>query len=109
MVITAVRALLAYLAYHSAEFGVSTQRVMVKRGVFTLRSTEILIPKIEAIQVEQNIWGRLLNFGTVTVIGTGGTQEVFPLIERPYDLRNAVQSQLVGRSGDLQKSGEKQG
>lgn len=88
-------ALSKYIAYVSAEFGVTTHRVIVKVGLVSVRSIEILLPKIEAIQIEQDIWGRIFNYGTILITGTGGTREVFSMIESPYELRNQVQNQLM--------------
>jgi uncharacterized membrane protein YdbT with pleckstrin-like domain len=95
VVISVFAALARYVIYLSSEFGVTTHRVIVKVGLVTIRSIEILLPKIEAIQIEQNIWGRIFNYGTILITGTGGTREVFAMIESPYDLRSQVQKQLM--------------
>ncbi len=83
-----------YVRYLTTEFGITTHRVLVKVGLLTIRSTEVLLPKVEAVQIEQSIGGRILNYGTITITGTGGTHEVFPMVEAPYELRNQVQLQL---------------
>jgi hypothetical protein len=48
---------------------------------------------VESVQVDQDIFGRLLGYGTITVIGTGGTHEPFPLLDDPIGFRHAVQQQ----------------
>jgi uncharacterized membrane protein YdbT with pleckstrin-like domain len=45
---------------------------------------------VESIAVAQNITGRLLNFGTVTVTGTGGTKESFMAISDPIGVRKQI-------------------
>ena len=45
------------------------------------------------MEVNQDIFGRLFNYGTILVIGTGGTKEPFALINDPLAFRRAVQSQ----------------
>jgi uncharacterized membrane protein YdbT with pleckstrin-like domain len=95
LVIAAFSGLGKYLTYVTTEFGVTTYRVLIKTGWLTLRSTEILLSKVEAVQIEQNLWGRLLNYGSIIITGTGGTHEVFHMIEAPYELRNQVQRQLM--------------
>ncbi len=97
LVISVFRALGAFVRYQTSEFAVTTHRVMVKLGLISIRSTEILLQKIEAIQIEQDVWGRVLGYGTVLITGTGGTHELFQVIERPYELRTQVQSQLVAQ------------
>ncbi len=95
LVITALSGLGKYLTYTTTEFGVTTYRVLIKVGWLNIRSTEILLSKVEAVQIEQNIWGRLLNYGSIIITGTGGTHEVFHMIRATYELRNQVQSQLM--------------
>ena len=49
--------------------------------------------KVESVEVRQGILARLLNYGTIVVIGTGGTKEPFDMIDDPLAFRRAVQSQ----------------
>ncbi len=83
----------AYLTYISSEYAVTNKRVIVKIGVVSRRTMETLLQKIEAISVDQTIFGRMCNYGTITVIGTGGTQESFENIADPLGFRRAVQEQ----------------
>lgn len=81
--------------YVTTEFAVTDKRVLAKAGLLRRRSLETLLPKVEAIEVHQDLTGRLLNYGTITVIGTGGTREIFPMISDPLELRRQVQTQIV--------------
>jgi hypothetical protein len=74
---------------------VTDKRVLIKLGLIGRDSLETLLTKIEAIGVDQDIRGRLFNYGTITVIGTGGTHEAFPQIAAPMEFRRQVQAQIV--------------
>ena len=63
--------------------------------LISIRSVEVLLPKVEAIQIEQDLWGRIFGYGTIIITGTGGTKEVFAMIENPYEFRSQVQKQLM--------------
>jgi len=65
---------------------------MMKTGVFSARSVELLLSKVEAIAVHQSLVGRLFNYGDIVVTGSGGTEESFTGIQAPLELRRAVQS-----------------
>ncbi|MCH8814830.1 MAG: PH domain-containing protein [Chloroflexi bacterium] len=52
---------------------------------------EMNVDKIESVNVKQTILGRILGYGTVTIIGTGGTSEPFTFISKPLDFRKAFQ------------------
>jgi len=54
-----------------------------------------VLQKIESILVDQGLWGRMLDYGTVTVRGTGGTYEPFPYVAHALQLRRQVQEQIA--------------
>lgn len=82
----------AFIRQATSEFAVTTDRVVVKTGLLARNTIEIQLAKVESVQVSQDIVGRLLNYGTITVAGTGGTHEPFTLIDDPMGFRKAVQA-----------------
>ncbi len=81
-----------WLKRRTSEFAVTNKRVVVKLGVFSTRSLELLLPKVEAITVEQTLAGRLFRYGEIIVTGSGGTNERFQGIQAPLAFRQAVQA-----------------
>lgn len=93
-VIVAVIFLLSpYIQYITSEYAVTNKRVIVKVGLIRRQTLETLLQKIEAISVDQSVLGRILNYGTITITGTGGTRESFMNIADPLGFRRAVQEQ----------------
>lgn len=86
----------AWLRRRSSEFAVTNKRVIIKLGVMTTRSMELLLTKVEGITVTQSLWGRMFGFGEIVVTGSGGTQEPFDGIQSPLDFRQAVQAATDG-------------
>jgi uncharacterized membrane protein YdbT with pleckstrin-like domain len=82
----------AVIKRQSSDFAVTNKRVMMKVGVFSARSVELLLNKIEAIAVDQSFAGRMFGYGDLAVTGSGGTVERFSNIQRPLEFRRAVQS-----------------
>jgi uncharacterized membrane protein YdbT with pleckstrin-like domain len=82
----------AVIKRRSSDFAVTNKRVMMKSGVFTTHSVELLLNKIEAIGVDQSFLGRLFGYGDIVVTGSGGTHEAFSNIQGPMEFRRAVQS-----------------
>ncbi|WP_029920425.1 PH domain-containing protein [Nevskia soli] len=80
----------ALLSAWSTELVVTSVRIIAKHGLISRRTTEMLHRKIESLSVHQSIPGRLLNYGTLVIHGTGGGQESIPNIARPLDFRNAA-------------------
>jgi uncharacterized membrane protein YdbT with pleckstrin-like domain len=82
----------AYLKRTTSEFAVTNKRVIMKVGVLSTRSYELLLSKVEGIAVTQRLLGKLLNYGNIVVTGSGGTQEPFSDIQDPLQFRHAVQA-----------------
>ena len=75
----------------SSEFAITDRRVIMKVGLISRRTLEMNLSKIESVTVDQGVWGRMLGYGSVTVIGTGGTRETFAFISQPMEFRRQFQ------------------
>ena len=84
-----------WIKLSSSEFAVTDKRVLVKVGLVERDSLKTLLSKVEAIGVDQTLLGRMLGFGTITIVGTGGTRETFERIAGPLEFRRQVQAQIV--------------
>ena len=79
----------------TSEFAITNKRVIVKVGWIRRQTIEIHLSKVESVDVVQGIFGRMLGWGTITVVGTGGSREPFNLIANPLEFRRAVQAVQV--------------
>ena len=82
--------LIIWLGVASTEFAVTSHRVVFKTGVMERHSLELHLSKVESISVQQGILGRIFGYGTIVLIGTGGTREPFEGVARPLEFRRAV-------------------
>ncbi len=87
--------LVHYIEMMTSEFAVTTVRLILKVGLVARYTTELLISKVESIGVTQSLTGRLLDFGDLTVTGTGGAREVFRRVRDPIAFRNHVQQASI--------------
>ena len=81
-----------WILYKTSEFAVTDRRVIIKVGWVKRRTLETMLGKVEALEVQQSVLGRMFNYGAITVTGTGGTQETFDRIGAPFEFRKQVQS-----------------
>ena len=79
------------LARWSDEFVITNKRIICKTGIFSHKTFEMNLNKIESVNVDQSFMGRILGYGSVTIIGTGGTRESFPDIGSAVDFRKKFQ------------------
>ena len=82
--------------YLSSEFAITNKRVVIKVGFINRKTLEMVLTKVETIRVDQSVLGRVLNFGTIVVTGTGGTNEPFASIANPLEFRRQVQARTSG-------------
>jgi uncharacterized membrane protein YdbT with pleckstrin-like domain len=74
----------------TTETDVTNLRVVHKTGFIKRRTFEMSLDKVESVDVNQSILGRLLNYGNVTVRGVGEGAETIKTIASPLDFRNHI-------------------
>jgi uncharacterized membrane protein YdbT with pleckstrin-like domain len=79
---------------NATEIAVTNRRVIIKTGMASRRSLEIMLQKVESIGITESAWGRILGYGSVMIHGTGGTPEPFHKIAHPAEFRKHVQEQI---------------
>ena len=74
----------------TTETDVTNRRVVHKTGFIRRRTFEMALDKVESVDVNQTIMGRLLNYGDVTILGVGEGRETISTIAEPLAFRNAI-------------------
>jgi len=82
--------LTAWFHRWTTETDVTNMRVVHKTGFIKRRTFEMSLDKVESVDVDQSILGRLLNYGNVTVRGVGEGAETIDTIASPLDFRNHI-------------------
>jgi uncharacterized membrane protein YdbT with pleckstrin-like domain len=79
----------AYIRYKTTELAITNKRVIVKFGFIRRSTVELNLNKVESIQVDQEILGRMFNFGTLVISGAGTPQAPILGISAPMEFRRA--------------------
>ena len=79
---------------NATEMAVTNRRVVIKTGLASRKTIEMLLNKVESIEVSETTLGRMLGYGSIVVIGTGGTPEPFHKVAHPLQFRSQVQQQI---------------
>ena len=82
--------LAAWIQRHATEIVVTDRRVIFKRGLLTRHTVEMNVTKIETVDVEQGLGGRIWGYGTVLIRGTGVGIEPLVRVGAPLSIRNAI-------------------
>jgi uncharacterized membrane protein YdbT with pleckstrin-like domain len=74
----------------TTETDVTNLRVVHKSGFIKRRTFEMALDKVESVDVNQSILGRIFNYGDVTILGVGEGKETISTIAAPLDFRSHI-------------------
>ena len=81
----------------TTETDVTNLRVVHKTGFIRRRTFEMSLDKVESVDVNQSILGRLLNYGDLTIQGVGEGTETISTVTSPLAFRSAITARPVGK------------
>jgi uncharacterized membrane protein YdbT with pleckstrin-like domain len=79
-----------WLQWWVTEIAVTNRRVIYKKGLVRRQTNEMNMDKVESVKINQSILGRVLDYGDVTILGTGEGFETLHTIASPIELRNSI-------------------
>ena len=74
----------------TTETDVTNLRVVHKTGFIRRRTFEMSLDKVESVDVNQSILGRLMDYGDLTIQGVGEGTRTISTITSPLAFRNAI-------------------
>ena len=86
----------AVLGRMTTELVLTDRRIITKRGLISRDTMEMNLAKVESVHVNQGLLGRILNYGDVTVVGTGSSPEPLRGIADPLELRRKLGAVMQG-------------
>lgn len=90
-VILAFVAISEFIRLKTTERGVTTRRVIQKRGWISRRTDEMKLSSIETVEIRQGILGRIFGFGTIKVTGRGISDVVMRQMDDPMAVKRAIE------------------
>jgi uncharacterized membrane protein YdbT with pleckstrin-like domain len=72
------------------EIAVTSRRIIYKKGLIRRQTNEMNVDKVESVQINQSILGRMFDYGDVTILGTGEGFETLRTVASPIQLRNSI-------------------
>lgn len=72
-----------WLKNRTTEMVITNRRVVLKRGIISVHTSEIRNVKVETVRLHQGILGRLLGYGDLVFTGTGESHTIFSVVASP--------------------------
>lgn len=80
----------AAIRYYTTEIAITNKRVIAKFGLIQRKTVEMNLNRVESVQVDQGILGRIFNYGSILVSGAGDPKTPVPGISAPLSFRKKV-------------------
>jgi uncharacterized membrane protein YdbT with pleckstrin-like domain len=92
-------AITARLDYSTAHLYLTNKRIILKAGWMRKVSMEVLLDKVQGINIGQSPMGRILSYGVVTIKGVGINNITMKNVREPFVFRDKVQKQIQNTVG----------
>ncbi len=79
----------------TTEFSCTDRRILIKSGLITTELREMPLAKVEALLMQQDLFGKIFGYGTLVFKDSGGTRRRCKSIEAPFDFYKRVQEQVA--------------
>ena len=89
-----VKWLHAFIRAWTTELAVTNFRVISKSGLIERQTVEQILNRVDSIEVTQGLLGRILDYGTVRITGTGVVHSPLSMIADPLGFRRAVHTAI---------------
>ena len=94
MSLTLIIPVISFIDRYFTEYAVTSQGVLVKRGIIRRKVSRLSVKKIEGVDLRQTILGRIFNYGTIVVRGTGSDAVVFYMVPSPLRFQGLINDQI---------------
>ena len=88
IIISVFNFFVAFITRWTTELVVTSKRVIHKTGLISRKTIELNHSKVESYYVEQSVLGRIFDFGTIVIHGTGGGKNPIRDVDNPLMFRN---------------------
>ena len=93
LLIPLIKAIIATIRYYAFDLAVTNKRVVGRIGIINTKSLDAPLNKVQNINVTQNAWGKLFNFGTVK-FSTAAGDVAFIGIKSPDAFKGIIMAQV---------------
>lgn len=92
--ITLLFALYYIIILYTTEQAITNKRVVFKNDLIARKTEEMNLNRVETVEVEQSILGRIFGYGNVKLTGTGSSFVIFKFVEDPLEVRKSITEAL---------------
>jgi len=95
-VVALYKTITAWFHQWTTETDVTDLRIIHKTGFIQRQTFEMSLDKVESVDVNQSILGRIFDYGDVTILGVGKSEEKISTVSSPLSFRSAITARPAG-------------
>lgn len=76
-----------WIQMRTVEMAITNKRLIIKSGLISRQTIELNLGKVESLQVDQTVMGRLFGYGSIRVNGTGMSHAPIRGVADPLEFR----------------------
>jgi uncharacterized membrane protein YdbT with pleckstrin-like domain len=82
---------MTWITYYFSSLTIKQKQIILRTGMLVRKTVDIPLNKIESIDIRQTILGSIFGFGSIVIIGTGGTRHVINNLSKPLTCRRHIE------------------
>jgi len=83
------------VSIRTSEIGITEKRLLLRVGFPLRRSYDILLEKIQMIDIYQPSLGKFLNFGKIIIQYSNGGANAFRMVRSPIEFKDMIEKQAA--------------
>lgn len=82
---------MTWVNYYFSSLTIQKKRVIIRTGVIVRQTVDVSLSKIETMDIRQSILGSIFQYGTLIIVGTGGSRQLINFLQRPLTCRRYIE------------------
>ncbi len=89
-------AAMVWVNYQFSSLTIKKKQLIWRTGLLVRYTIDIPLTRIESLDIRQTVLGSLLQYGSLLIIGTGGSRQLIHYLAKPLTCRRYVEQLLHG-------------
>ncbi len=83
--------ILVWVTYQFSSLTIKKKQLILRTGLIVRQTVDIPLTRIESIDIRQTILGSLLQYGSLVIVGTGGSRQYIHNLAKPLTCRRYIE------------------
>lgn len=83
-----------WMTYQFSLLTIKKKQIILRTGILVRQTVDIPLNKIESIDIRQSLLGSMLHYGSLVIIGTGGSRQSINFLSKPLTCRRYIEQLL---------------